>query len=98
MTDEQGQSDDSRPAVENGKKEGPRLRLETFTLSFRSDQVDLIKQRPAGTLAEAVDLLVERLRAQENRERLEGATPQPTTPEQEEGESIFLGIEFDREP
>jgi len=40
------------------------------TLSYLEN---LIKQRQAYTLAEAVDLLVERLRKQENRERLEQA-------------------------
>ena len=33
ITDEQGQSDDSRPAVENGKKEGPTLRRKRSLIS-----------------------------------------------------------------
>jgi uncharacterized phage protein gp47/JayE len=76
------------------------------TLSYLEN---LIKQRQAYTLAEAVDLLVERLRNQENRERLEQATAayfDQLSPEQAEEESRLAaalsksasGIDFDREP
>jgi hypothetical protein len=46
----------------------------TVALETLSYLENLIKQRQAYALAEAVDLLVERLRKQENRERLEQAT------------------------
>ncbi len=70
---------------------------------------DLIRRGEVGTLAEALDLAVERLNTYENRERLAHDTAayfDHMTPEQSEEEARLgpalaaraKGIDFDREP
>ncbi len=76
------------------------------TISYLAD---LIEHGEAATLAEALDIAIARLRARENRERLEAATAayfDRLSPEarKEEAEleaalsGAVKGIDFDREP
>ena len=69
----------------------------------------LIENSEATTLAEAVDLVIERLLVYENRERLardtaayfDGRSPEEAAEEERLGEALTAsvkGIDFDREP
>lgn len=92
------------PARLNRRKISTTVAPETLAYLER-----LVRNREAGTLADAVDLVVERLRAVKNRERLERDTAAyfDQMPEEEAAEdrrlaALLAGVErkvdFDREP
>lgn len=92
------------PARLNRQKISTTVAPETLAYLER-----LVRNREAGTLADAVDLVVERLLAVENRERLERDTAAyfDEMPEQEAAEDRQLAallagggrkVDFDREP
>jgi hypothetical protein len=92
------------PARLNRQKISTTVSAETLAFLER-----LVKAREAGTLAEAIDLVVERLRAAETRERLERDTAayfdQMTQEELAEENQLAgalsrgaRGVDFDHEP
>lgn len=94
----------SKPAKLTRQKISTTIAPETFAYLEK-----LIAKREAHTLAEAIDLLVERLRAAENRERLAFDTaayfdrlPSEAIAEESNLASALTapsqGIDFDREP